>query len=162
MDVEADPVRVQKRTVSHFKGLEYTFKMRYSTSLNSHWIQRYRPSKLNILEKNLRFTSKTNVFLNVQLWRPVSLDPVRVQRRAVSHFKGLFKTFKMRYSTFLYSYWIGLHVHFKNAILHLKRAIGPLLLSLCVHKPWQSPNLNTGRSKFLVSHFGLYSPNHIS
>ena len=30
----------------------------------------------------------------------------------------------MRYSTFLYSYWIGLHVHFKKAILHLKRAKG--------------------------------------
>ena len=38
MDVEADLVRVQKRTVSHFKGLEQTFKMKYSTSLNSHWI----------------------------------------------------------------------------------------------------------------------------
>ena len=25
MDVEADPVRVQKRTVSNFKGLEWTF-----------------------------------------------------------------------------------------------------------------------------------------
>ena len=30
----------------------------------------------------------------------------------------------MRYSTFLYSYWIGLHVYFKKAILHLKRAKG--------------------------------------
>ena len=37
------------------------------------------------------------------------MNPVEVQRRTVSHFKGLFKTFKMRYSTFLYSYWIGLH-----------------------------------------------------
>ena len=36
-------------------------------------------------------------------------DPVGVQKRTVSHFKGLFKTFKMRYSTFLYSYWISLH-----------------------------------------------------
>ena len=60
-------------------------------------------------------------------------DPVRVQRRTVSHFKGLFKTFKMRYSTFLYSNWIGLHLHFKKAILHLKRATIPFLLSLCVH-----------------------------
>ena len=48
----------------------------------------------------------------------VEADPV------VSHFKGLFKTFKMRCSTFLYSYWIGLQVHFKKAILHLKRAKG--------------------------------------
>merc|ERR1712015_390938 len=30
-------------------------------------------------------------------------DPVRVQRHTVSHFKGLFKTFKMRYSMSLYS-----------------------------------------------------------
>ena len=43
-----------------------------------------------------------------------SLNLVEVQRRTVSHFKGLFKTFKMRYSTFLYSYWIRLHVHFKK------------------------------------------------
>ena len=39
----------------------------------------------------------------------LEVDPVGVQKRTVSHFKGLFKTFKMRYSTFLYSYWIGLH-----------------------------------------------------
>ena len=57
-----------------------------------------------------------------------------VQRRTVSHFKGLFKTFKMRYSTFLYSYWIGLHVHFKKAILHLKRATvrGLMYVYLCM------------------------------
>ena len=48
MDMEADPVGVQKRTVSHFKGLEETFKMRYSTSLNSYVIQKYQPSKLNV------------------------------------------------------------------------------------------------------------------
>ena len=64
----------------------------------------------------------------------VEADPVEVQKRTVSHFKGLFKTFEMKYSTFLYSYWIGLHVHFKKAILHLKRATIPFLLSLCVHK----------------------------
>ena len=52
--MEADPVGVQKRTVSHFKGLEQTFKMRY-------WIQRYRPSKLNV-QKNVRFSTKTEVF----------------------------------------------------------------------------------------------------
>ena len=27
--------------------LDQTFKMRYSMSLNSHWIQKYQPSKLN-------------------------------------------------------------------------------------------------------------------
>ena len=42
-----------------------------------------------------------------------------VQKRTVSHFKGLFKTYEMRYSTSLYSYWISLHVHFKKAILLL-------------------------------------------
>ena len=69
-------------------------------------------------EKNLCFTTKTN---NVQLWRLVEADPGGVQRRAVSHFKGLFKTFKMRYSMSMYSYWIGFHVHFKKAILLLIR-----------------------------------------
>ena len=31
-------------------------------SLNSHWIQKYKPSKLTI-EKNVRFSTKTDVFL---------------------------------------------------------------------------------------------------
>ena len=106
MGVEADPVGVQKSTVSHFK--------------------------IKVLNRYVLLLKRT-FFSNVQLWWLVFLNPVRVQRRTVSHFKGLFKTFKMRYSTFLYSYWIGLHVHFKKAILHLKRAIGPLLLSLCVY-----------------------------
>ena len=63
----------------------------------------------------------------------VEADPVGVQKRTVSHFKGLFKTFKMRYSTSLYSYWIGLHDHFKKAILHLKTANGRILFRLTVH-----------------------------
>ena len=50
----------------------------------------------------------------------VEADSVRVQRHTVSHFKGLEETFKMKYSTSLYSYWIGLHVHFKKAILGVK------------------------------------------
>ena len=73
-------------------------------------------------EKTFVLVLKRRFFSNVQLWRLIFLNPVGVQKRTVSHFKGLFKTFKMRYSTFLYSYWIGLHVHFKKAILHLKRA----------------------------------------
>ena len=48
----------------------------------------------------------------------VEADPVGLQKRIVSLLKGLFKTIKMRYSTFPYSYWIGFHVHFKKAILH--------------------------------------------
>ena len=76
---------------------------------------------------------KRRFFSNVQLWRPVSLNPVGVQRRTVSHFKGLFKTFKMRYSTFLYFYWIGLHVYFKKAILHLKMASVRRLMSMSVY-----------------------------
>ena len=64
----------------------------------------------------------------------VEADPVRVQRHAVFHFKGLFKTFKMRYSTFLYFYWIGLHVHFKKANLHLKRAFVKYVLTTTVIK----------------------------
>ena len=68
-----------------------------------------------MFEKNLRFNTKTEVFSNVQLWRPVEADPVGVQRRALSHFKGLFKTVKMRYSTYLYSYWIGLKYPFQKS-----------------------------------------------
>ena len=58
---EADPVGVQIRAVSHFNGLEETFKMRQSTSSNSHWIGLHRPSKLNV-RKNLRFSTETEVF----------------------------------------------------------------------------------------------------
>ena len=131
MDVKADPVGVQKRTVSHFKVLNRPLKWDtvclwtptgFKNTSRQSWT----------FEKNLHFSTKTNVFSNVQLWRLLFLNPVGVQRRAVSHFKGLFKTFKMRYSTFLYSYWIGLHVHFKKAILHLKRANMPFFLSVCV------------------------------
>ena len=38
----------------------------------------------------------------------------------------------MRYSTFLYFYWIGLHAHFQKAILHLKTANGRILFRLSV------------------------------
>ena len=47
-------------------------------------------------EKKLRFSTETSVFFERSNWRPVEADPVGVQRRTVSHFKGLFKTFRMR------------------------------------------------------------------
>ena len=80
-----------------------------------------QPSKLNNQKTSILLLKRT-FFSNIQLWRMVFFNPVGIQKRTVSHFKGLFKTFKMRYSMFLYSNWIGLHVHFKKAILHLKRA----------------------------------------
>ena len=107
--------------------------MRYSTPLNFHLIKKYQPSKLNVWKKTFVLVVKRRFFSNVQLWRLVFLNSVGVQRRTVSHFKGLFKTFKMRYSTFPYSYWIGLHVHFNKAILHLKRANMPFFLSPTVY-----------------------------
>ena len=58
-----DPVRVQWHNVPHFKGLEQTFKMRYSTSLNSHWIQKYQPSKLNVRIKTSGLLLKRTFFL---------------------------------------------------------------------------------------------------
>ena len=79
---------------------------------------------------------KRRFFLNVQLWRPVEADPVGVQRRALSHFKGLFKTVKMRYSTYLYSYWIGLKYPFQKSRFQAKtpwkRAPIRWLMSMCV------------------------------
>ena len=48
---EDDPVRVHRHNVPHFKDLEEIFKMRYSTSLNSHWIGLHQPSKLNVRKK---------------------------------------------------------------------------------------------------------------
>ena len=58
---EDDPVRVQRHNVPHFKDLEYIFKMRYSRSLNSHWMKKYQPSKLNV-RKKLSFSTKTEIF----------------------------------------------------------------------------------------------------
>ena len=43
--------------------LDQSFKMRYSMSLNSHWIQKYQPSKLNN-RKNVRFSTKQDVFFD--------------------------------------------------------------------------------------------------
>ena len=74
---EDDPVRVQKRNISHFKGLEQTFKMRYITSLNSYWIQKYQPSKLKV-RKKVRFSTKTEVFFRMfnfdGWWRPIQQE----------------------------------------------------------------------------------------
>ena len=37
--------------------------MKYSMSLNSHWIQKYQPSKLNV-RKNIGFTTKNRCFFD--------------------------------------------------------------------------------------------------
>ena len=62
--------------------------MRYITSLNSQWFQKYEPSNLKKW-KYLRFPYLNGLFFIVQLWRLVFLEPLEVQRRNVSHFKGL-------------------------------------------------------------------------
>ena len=33
-------------------------------SLNSHWIQKYQPSNLKVQKKNVRFSTKTDVFFD--------------------------------------------------------------------------------------------------
>ena len=71
-------------------------------------------------EKKPVLVLKRRFFSNIQLWRPVEADPVGVRRRALSHFKGLFKTVKMRYSTYLYSYWIGLKYPFQKSRFQAK------------------------------------------
>ena len=62
--------------------------MRYITSLNSQWFQKYQLSKLNNNRKKPPLY-KTDFFSIVQLWRLVFLEPLGVQRRYVPHFKGL-------------------------------------------------------------------------
>ena len=44
---------------------DQTFKMRYIMSMNSNWFQNGQPSKLEE-RKNVRFTSKTDVFFDLQ------------------------------------------------------------------------------------------------
>ena len=68
----------------------------------------------------------------------VFLEPLGVQRRYVPHFKGLISAkvdleAQGRDSTFTFC-----HAQLKKAILLHKRAIGPLLLLLCVFCKWRS------------------------
>ena len=88
MGVEEDKSAVTPLSFKIQITIDETFKMRYITSLNSQWIQRYKPSKLNGL-KNVRFSTKRTFFSIVALWQLVSLEPLGVQRRNVPHFKGL-------------------------------------------------------------------------
>ena len=131
MEVEADPVGVQKRTViltGLIRPLKWgTVRLWTPTGLAATAVKVERSKKTFVLGVKQRF------FSNVQLWRLVSLHPVGVQRRTVPHFNRL-KTVKMRNSMSLYSYWIGLHIHFKKAILHLKRATVRFYLSICVYR----------------------------
>ena len=60
-------------------------------SLNSHWIPKYQPSKLN--EKSLSTTTKTDVFLDHSTLTAGILgsSAVGVQRHTLPHFKALIK-----------------------------------------------------------------------
>ena len=118
-----NPVGVQRCTIPHFKGLIKTFKMRYCLCTLTGW------SATSILLLKRMF------FSNVQIWRLVSLDPVEVQRRTVSHFKGLIKTFKMRYSMFLYSDGIMFKFRFQKSHFTPKnRNRLDIFLSHCILK----------------------------
>ena len=80
---------------------------------------------------------KRTVFFSVQLWRLVSLLPVGVQRRAVPHFKDLFKIFKMKYSMLLYSNGIIFKFRFqKSRFTHKNRKWADTFLSHCTYNMW--------------------------
>ena len=53
----------------------------------------------------------------------------------------------------LYSYWIGLYVHFKKAILHLKRATVPFYLSISVCEKIMTICLDYGLYFFSVLNY---------
>ena len=57
-------------------------------SLNSRWFQMYRPSKLK-KRKKVRLSKEIEDFFVFQIWRPIFLEPLGVQRHTVPHFKGL-------------------------------------------------------------------------
>ena len=63
---------------------------KYITSLNFQCIQKYEPSKLKN-EKNLWFPYLNGSFFVFQIWQLAGLEPLGVQRRYVSHFKGLIR-----------------------------------------------------------------------
>ena len=50
----------------HF-GIDYTFKMSYSISLNSQWFQKYKPSKLIIQKKMFDLVLKRTFFYTATL-----------------------------------------------------------------------------------------------
>ena len=100
---------------------DQTFKMRYIMSMNSNWFQNGQPSKLEE-RKNIRFTTKRDVFLFFQIWRLAILEPVGVQRCNVPLIKGLIMLkldfeAQGRGSTFTLC-----HGHLKKGILSHKRA----------------------------------------
>ena len=58
-------------------------------SLKFHWFQNDEPSKSNNKKKTSILVLKRTFFSIVQLWQLIFLEPLRVQRRYVPHFKGL-------------------------------------------------------------------------
>ena len=94
------------------------------------------------LKKTARFSSKTEVFFNVQLWRLVEADPVGVQRCTLRHFKDLFKIFKMTYSMSLYSDGIIFKFRFQKSHFMTKNGKGAAIFSsLCT---WTQKKLMSG------------------
>ena len=100
----------------HF-GTDQTFKMRYITSMNTQWFQKYQPSKLN----NNKKVPKRTFFSIFQLWRMVFLEPLGVQRRHVLHIEGLIYAKVDIEAQGLDSTFTICHALVKKAILHLKR-----------------------------------------
>ena len=140
---------VQRRTVSHFKGLFKTFKMRYIKFMYSYWVGLHVNFKKAILHLK---GPLLNTFLppleNGHFLQLFNFDglyfckQVGVQRRTVSHSKGLFKIFKMRYSTFLYSSWVDLNGPIEKGHFTPKNRDSPdIFLSHC-NQPLQKWSKN--------------------
>ena len=73
-----------------------------------------------MIKKTVRFSTKWTVFLIVQLWRMVFLEPLEVNRRYVSHFKGLISAkvdLEVQGNGITFTLC---HVLLKKAILHHK------------------------------------------
>ena len=89
------------------------------------------------IEKNVCFSTTTDVFSFIQLWRLVFLEPLGVQRHYVPHFKGLISAkvdleAQGRDSTFTFC-----HAHLKKAILHHKRCKKRFVFSTTVEFQFQ-------------------------
>ena len=99
------------------------------------------------IEKNVRCSTKTDVFSNVQIWWPVFLEPFGVKRRNVPHFKGLIYAKVELEAQGHDSTFTICHAPLKKAILHYKRALASFVLSSTVHSVIHQKFLKNGMNQ---------------
>ena len=110
--------------------IDETFQMRYIMSLNSHWFQKYKPSKLNNEKTSVLVLKRTGFFI-VQVWRTAILKPVGVQRHNVPNFKGLIVHYLDSRSSRAWQHFYLLPLPFEKGHFKLKKGYCAVSLAPC-------------------------------